>query len=141
MDIFHSSSPKSKELFASKLKQIWIQPNLKSAMAISNLIVDEYASKYPEAIECLDDSLQFYSFENIDHRRIGSTNVLKRLNKEIRRRSKVVDVFPSRESYTRLLTCYLMEYTEGWEVECSYIQPQKLELVMIKREELLQKVA
>jgi len=138
-------SPKSKELFASKLKQIWVQPDFKSAMAMSNLMVDEYSAKYPDAIRCLEDgledSLQFYHFDTIDHRRIASTNVLERLNREIRRRSRVVGVFPSRESYIRLLTCYLMEYTEEWEVERSYIQPQKLELVMIKREELLQKVA
>ncbi|HHD79074.1 MAG TPA: IS256 family transposase, partial [Epsilonproteobacteria bacterium] len=64
-----------------------------------------------------------------------------RLNKEVRRRSKVVGIFPSRDSYLRLLTSYLMEYTEEWEVERRYIQPQKLELVMIKREELLQSAA
>lgn len=138
-------SPKSKELFASKLKQIWVQPDFKSAMTMSNLMVDEYSAKYPDAIRCLEDgledSLQFYHFDTIDHRRIASTNVLERLNREIRRRSRVVGVFPGQESYIRLLTCYLMEYTEEWEVERSYIQPQKLELVMIKREELLQKVA
>ena len=138
-------SPKSKELFSSKLKQIWVQPDFKSAMTMSNLMVDEYSAKYPDAIRCLEDgledSLQFYHFDTIDHRRIASTNVLERLNREIRRRSRVVGVFPSQESYIRLLTCYLMEYTEEWEVERSYIQPQKLELVMIKREELLQKVA
>ena len=60
----------------------------------------------------MEDSLQFYHFSNIDHRRISSTNVLERLNKEIRRRSKVVGIFPSQESYVRLLTCYLMEYTK-----------------------------
>ena len=138
-------SPKSKELFASRLKQIWVQPDFKSAMAMSNLIMDEYSSLYPDAIKCLEDgledSLQFYHFDTIDHRRIASTNVLERLNREIRRRSRVVGVFPSRDAYIRLLTCYLMEYTEEWEVERSYIQPQKLELVMIKYEELLQKVA
>jgi len=114
-------------------------------MAIFNLIKDEYSSSYPDAIKCLEDgledSLQFYHFSNIDHRRISSTNVLERLNKEIRRRSKVVGVFPSRESYIQLLTCYLMEYIEEWEVERSYIKPDKLQLVMQKREELLQNVA
>ncbi|MDD3591110.1 MAG: transposase [Sulfurovum sp.] len=136
---------KAKELFAARLKQIWLQPDFKSAMAMSNLITDEYSSLYPDAIKCLEDgledSLQFYHFGNIDHRRISSTNVLERLNKEIRRRSKVVGVFPSQESYIRLLTCYLMEYTEEWEVERSYIKPEKLVTVMETRERLLQKVA
>ena len=99
---------------------------------------------YPDAIQCLEegleDSLQFFHFDFIDHRRISSTNVLERFNREIRR-NRVVGIFPSRDSYLRLLTSYLMEYTKEWEVERSYIQPQKLELVMIKRNELLQSAA
>lgn len=138
-------SPKSKALFSDRLKQIWLQKTYEDARKQSTLFVEEYQDKYPEAIECLEegleDSLQFFHFDFIDHRRISSTNVLERLNKEIRRRSKVVGIFPSRESYLRLLTSYLIEYTEEWEVERSYIQPQKLELVMIKRKELLQDAA
>jgi len=92
------------------------------------------AKSSSEAIEVLknglEDSLQFYHFPQIDKRRISSTNVLERVNKEIRRRSKVVSVFPSRESYLRLITTYLMEYTEELEIERSYIQPDKLQQVM-----------
>jgi len=138
-------SPKSKALFSDRLKQIWLQKTYEDARKQSQLFIQEYQDTYPEAIVCLEegleDSLQFFHFDFIDHRRISSTNVLERLNKEIRRRSKVVGIFPSRESYLRLLTSYLMEYTEEWEVERSYIQPQKLEQVMIKREELLQNAA
>ena len=138
-------SPKSKALFSDRLKQIWLQKTYEDAQKQSKLFTEEYQSLYPEAISCLEegleDSLQFFHFDFIDHRRISSTNVLERLNREIRRRSKVVGIFPSRESYLRLLTSYLMEYTEEWEVERSYIQPQKLELVMIKREELLRYAA
>ncbi len=138
-------SPKSKALFSDRLKQIWLQKTYKDAKRQSELFIEEYENRYPEAIQCLEegleDSLQFFHFDFIDHRRISSTNVLERLNREVRRRSRVVGIFPSRDSYLRLLTSYLIEYTEEWEVERSYIQPQKLELVMIKREELLQSVA
>ena len=138
-------SPKSKALFSDRLKQIWLQKTYEDARKQSKIFIEEYQSLYPEAISCLEegleDSLQFFHFDFIDHRRISSTNVLERLNREMRRRSKVVGIFPSRESYLRLLTSYLMEYTEEWEVERSYIQPQKLELVMIKREELLRYAA
>jgi transposase-like protein len=45
---------------------------------------------------------------------------------EIRRPSRVVGVFPSVESYVRLTICYLVEYSEGWGSERSYIQEDKV---------------
>lgn len=126
--------PKSKERFAARLKQIWLQDTKRDAMMIAETIREEFGKKFPEAIEVLDsgleDSLQFYHFPQIDKRRIGSTNVLERINKEIRRRSRVVSIFPSKASYLRLIATYLMEYTEDWEVERSYIKPDKLQEVM-----------
>ena len=80
------------------------------------MIMDEFENKYPEAIETLEngleDSLQFFSFEKIDSRKIASTNMIERLNKEIRRRTRVVGIFPSMDSYIRLVTSYLIEYSE-----------------------------
>ncbi len=42
--------------------------------------------------------------------------MIERLNREIRRRTSVVGIFPNEESYVRLVTTYLMEYTEDWSV-------------------------
>ncbi|WP_353661857.1 IS256 family transposase [Hydrogenimonas sp. SS33] len=133
---------RAKERFAARLKSIWLQESREDALKIAQMVIDEYDKKFPEAIEVLqnglEDSLQFYHFPQIDKRRISSTNVLERINKEIRRRSKVVSVFPSRESYLRLIATYLMEYTEDWESERSYIQPAKLQEVMEIHEAQLQ---
>jgi len=74
--------------------------------------------------------LQFYYFPQIDKRRISSTNSLERINKEIRRRSRVVSIFPSVNSYLRLIVSYLMEYSENWEIERVYISPHKLEPIL-----------
>ena len=63
----------------------------------------------------LEDSLTFYAFPMLDARKISSSNMLERLNKEFRRRSKVVTVFPSMGVYLRLLTTYVMECTEDWQ--------------------------
>ncbi len=52
---------------------------------------------------------------------------VERTNREIRRRSRVVGVFPSIESYLRLVTAYLIEYTEDWANENAYIKADKLE--------------
>lgn len=116
---------KQKKSFATKLKQIWLQPDYKSAKRYASMVMDEYESKYPEAIETLEngleDSLQFFNFEKIDSRKIASTNMIERLNKEIRRRTRVVGIFPSMDSYIRLVTSYLIEYSEDWSSGRSYI--------------------
>jgi transposase-like protein len=73
---------------------------------------------FPKAIEVLEDgledSLSFYAFPELDARKTASTNMLERLNKEIRRRTNVVGIFPNPDSYLRLVTTYLMEYAEDW---------------------------
>ena len=51
--------------------------------------------------------------------------MLERVNREIRRRSRVVGVFPSVGSYLRLIASYLMEYTEDWANEYAYIKPER----------------
>ena len=107
-----------KKRFAEKLKQIWLQPDLQSARQYAAAFVEEYENRFPEAIECLleglEDSLQCYQYPAFDKRKISSTNTLERLNKEVRRRTKVVGIFPSRDSYIRLVTTYIREYTEDW---------------------------
>ena len=56
--------------------------------------------------------MTFYAFPKLDARKISSSNMLEWLNKEFRRRSNVVPVFPSMGAYLRLLTTYVNEYIE-----------------------------
>lgn len=120
-------SSRDKKFFAEKLKQIWLQPDYDSARKYADWLMNEYEGKYPQAIatleEGLEDSLQFFNFRQIDARKIASTNLLERLNREIRRRTKVVGIFPSMDSYIRLVTSYLIEYSEDWSSGRSYINP------------------
>ena len=75
---------KDKAVFASKLKQIWLQPDIDSARVYADNLMDDYESRYPEAArileEGLEDSIQFYTFKHMAHRKISSTNMLERLN-------------------------------------------------------------
>lgn len=120
-------SSRDKKGFAEKLKQIWLQPDYDSAKKYADWFMNEYEGKYPQAIatleEGLEESLQFFNFRQIDARKIASTNLLERLNREIRRRTKVVGIFPSMDSYIRLVTSYLIEYSEEWSSGRSYINP------------------
>jgi len=52
---------------------------------------------------------------------------LERLNKEIRRRTGVVGIFPSPDSYLRLVTADLLEYAEDWSSSRAYLSPQALQ--------------
>jgi transposase-like protein len=123
-------SHKEKGRFAAHLKQIWLQPDKKSAKRAAVALIDDYEKRFPEAIRCLEegleDSLSFYDFPEVDKKRISSTNGQERLNMEIRRRSRVVGVFPSVDSYVRLTICYLVEYSEDWAGERSYIREDKV---------------
>lgn len=124
-------SSKHKKSFAEKLKQIWLQPDYDSAKKYANHLMSDYEMQYSQAIsileEGLEESLQFFSFREIDSRKISSTNLLERLNREIRRRTKVVGIFPSMDSYVRLVTSYLIEYSEDWSSGRSYINPKIIE--------------
>ena len=121
---------REKEKFASHLKQIWLEPDKESAVACAERLISKYGKHFPQAIECLEngleDSLQFYEFPEIDHRKIATTNSLERLNVEIRRRSRVIGIFPSIDSYARLISSYLMEYEEDWQSGRTYINHEAL---------------
>lgn len=133
---------KEKRHFAERLKQIWLQPDKQSALSVAGLLIKDYEKRFPEAIRCLEngleDSLQFYEFPEIDKRRISSTNVVERIIREIRRRSRVIGVFPNQESYVRLITSYLIEYSEDWINERSYIKQEKLILALDGKEDLIE---
>ena len=99
------------------LKQIWMQPDHDSAVRYAGLLINEYERKYPRAIAVLEagleDLLQYFHFGRSDSRKISATNMIERLNREIRRRTRVVGTFPNMDPapYIRLVTSYLIEYS------------------------------
>jgi putative transposase len=68
----------------------------------------------PEAITVLMITLAH-------RRRVGTTNGLKRLNKEIKRRSRVATLFPNEASLLRLASAVLSEISDDWEIERTYL--------------------
>lgn len=124
-------SHKEKSLFAEKLKAIWLQPTKEAAIQAARMLTSEYEDRFPQAIatleEGLEDALQYLAYSSFDHRKISSTNTLERLNREIRRRSRVVGIFPSMDSYLRLITSYLIEYGEDWSTGKCYIKQSLIE--------------
>ena len=129
-------SHREKDAFAKQLKEIWLAPTDAVARQRAELLAQTYQKRFPKATETLDngleDSLSFYGFRALDARKIASTNMLERLNKEIRRRTRVVGIFPNPESYVRLVTTYLIEYAEDWSVSRAYLSEQSLQGLLDK---------
>ena len=124
-------SHEEKASFAAKLKAVWLQPTRETALQMARMLMDQYRDRFPQAIgileEGLEDALQFLTFSCFDHRKISSTNILERLNREIRRRSRVVGIFPGMDAYVRLVTSYLIEYCEDWSTGKCYVKPSLIE--------------
>ena len=122
---------RQKGTFAEKLKAIWLQPTREAAMRAARMLREEYKDRFPRAIETLEegleDALQYLALSFLDHRKTSSTNILERLHLEIRRRSRVVGIFPSMESYVRLITSFLIEYAEDWTTGKCYMSTSLIE--------------
>ena len=126
---------KGKETFAAELKEIWQGPDGGEARKRAEEFIAKYEKKYPKAIKCLEDgledSLSYYAFPQTEAKKMSSTNMLERLNREIRRRTRVVGIFPNEGSYTRLVTMHLIEYSEDWSVNRNgYFSPGSIQAML-----------
>ncbi|MGH3392049.1 MAG: IS256 family transposase [Actinomadura sp.] len=103
---------------ATLVRTIFDQPATEEVCAQHARVVDSLEAKYPDAAAHLDeakaDLLAFTAFPRQIWRQIWSNNPQERLNKEIRRRTDVVGIFPDRSAIIRLVGAVLMEQTDEW---------------------------
>jgi transposase-like protein len=113
--------PKSAQSFvATMVRTIFAQPDAETVHDQHRRIVDQLAARFPEAAALLEeaapDLLAFTGFPKEQWRQLWSTNSLERLNKEIRRRTDVVGIFPDRAAIVRLVGALLAEQNDEWTV-------------------------
>ncbi|MEV5755150.1 IS256 family transposase, partial [Actinoallomurus sp. NPDC052308] len=111
--------PKSAQPWvATMVRTIFDQPAAEEVHAQHGRVVANLETKYPDAAahldEARDDLLAFTGFPREIWRQIWSNNPQERLNKEIRRRTDVVGIFPDRAAIIRLVGAVLMEQTDEW---------------------------
>jgi putative transposase len=111
--------PKSAQPWVSTLvRTIFEQPDAASVRAQHAQVVKALEAKLPQAAahldEARDDILAFTGFPREVWRQIWSNNPQERLNKEIRRRTDVVGIFPNRDSIIRLVGAVLAEQDDEW---------------------------
>ena len=109
---------------AADIRAMFNAPDRKTAEEFLQAAIQKYAVTAPRLSAWLEENLAegFTVFDfPLEHRRIiRTTNSLERINKEIRRRTRVVGVFPNEVSCQRLISALLMEISEEWQIGKHY---------------------
>lgn len=110
---------------AQVLSDIFNAMNKETALSLSQKFAEIYKESAPEFSRWLEENIEegltVFSFPRKCWKKIRTVNPLERVNKEIRRRTRVVGIFPNQESCLRLITAVLQEIHEGWIVGRKYI--------------------
>ncbi|NMC57959.1 MAG: hypothetical protein GYA51_00980 [Candidatus Methanofastidiosa archaeon] len=116
---------------AADIRSMFNAPDRKMAEEFLQAAIQKYAASAPRLSAWMEDNLAegFTVFDfPLEHRRsIRTTNSLERVNKEIRRRTRVVGVFPNEASCLRLVSALLMETSEEWQIGKRYCMCKSLE--------------
>ncbi len=103
---------------AEDIRNIFNAPNRVEADRLLKLTQEKYVKIAPALSEWMEtsipESLVIFHFETSQRKRLRTSNMAERVNKEIRRRTRVVTIFPSVESCLRLITGVLVEIDEAW---------------------------
>ena len=115
---------------AADIRSMFNAPDRKTAEGLLQEAIQKYAVPAPRLSAWLEDNLTegftVYDY-SLEHRRtIRTTNSLERINKEIRRRTRVVGVFPNEASCLRLISAILMEISEEWQIGKHYCAGKSL---------------
>jgi transposase-like protein len=106
-------------MVAGLVRSIFAQPSAKEVWAQHGRVVEQLA-------EAAEDILAFTPFPKSMWRRIWSNNPQERLNREIRRRTDVVGIFPDRAAIVRLVGALLAEQNDEWAIARSYMSAEAL---------------
>lgn len=125
------SLARRKEL-ASDLRAIFVSPDRERAMDIASSVAQKWREQGNEKVaghleERVEECLSCLEFPESHRRRIRTTNGLERLNQEIKRRTRVVRIFPNRESCLRLVSAMSMESSEEWITGRRYLDMEELD--------------
>ena len=105
--------------------------------------LERWQKKYPKLTDWVEDNIEqtwtFYRLPRQHHRHMKSTNMLERFNEEIRRRTRVVRIFPNADSCLRLVRAMAAETHEGWLEDNRYLNMDLLR--ELKKEQLRQRQA
>jgi len=123
--------PKTAQGFvATMVRSIFAQPDADTVCEQHLRVIAQLEERFPEAAAMLQEAgpeiLAFTAQPKEHWRQLWSNNSLERLNKEIRRRTDVVGIFPNRASITRLVGAVLAEQHDEWAVARRYMSVESI---------------
>jgi transposase-like protein len=112
---------------SAELRGVFNAPNRAEADRLLALMVTKYtpiSKKLAAWLEAnIPEGLTVFDFPVEHRRRLRTNNGLERLNREVKRRTRVATLFPNEDSLLRLATAVLMEIDEEWQTEKRYLSP------------------
>ena len=125
-----------------ELRWLYDRRNIAEAQRDLANWLGRWAKKYPKLTDWVEENigstLTFYRLPRLHHRHMKSTNMIERLNEELRRRTRVVRIFPNVASCLRLTRALCAETHEAWLEDNRYIN---MDLLREERKEQLRKAA
>jgi putative transposase len=110
---------------AADLRAVFNAPSRAEADRLLTAMVKKYAETAPRLSQWLEanvyQGLTIFAFPVEHQRRLRTTNLSERVNRELKRRTRVVGIFPNRASLLRLATAVLMEIDEDWQSGARYL--------------------
>jgi Transposase, Mutator family/Transposase IS116/IS110/IS902 family len=121
-----------KVMVAAAVRTIFAQPNRPAAGQQVQEVVKALEGRWPKAAKVLadakDDILAYMAFPSEHWTRLSSSNPLERLNREVKRRTDIVGVFPDQDSVIRLVGSVLLEADDEWQIERLFLTHPDAEL-------------
>ena len=121
----HVPRQSMKNEVADDIRTIFNAPDQPTAEAYLGKVVKKYAETAPKLADWMEENipegLTVFSSPVKHQRKIRTTNSVERLNREIRRRTRVVSIFPNEQSCLRLISAFLMEIDEKWQTGKRYL--------------------
>jgi putative transposase len=137
----------AQQMVGATIRTVFAQPDAKSACEQWRRVSDGFRHRFPRLSELMDeaeeDVLAYAAFPQEHWQKIWSNNPLERVNKEVKRRTNVVGIFPNEAAVVRLVGSVLSEQHDEWQVSKRYFSAGSLaklerkEEVVVEQPELM----